>query len=66
MTETARVAMSARRHADLSNRREILAVMVVDLLLVVSLWGVCVASRYRSDFMVIDFMTNLRFARLSQ
>ncbi len=45
MTEAARAATIASRHAALSNLREFLTIMVAGLLLVVSLWDVCIATK---------------------
>ena len=44
MTENARAAISASRHAILSSIRDFSTLMVVDLLMIVSLWDVCITT----------------------
>jgi len=43
MTENARAAISASRHAVLSTIRDFSTFMVVGVLMIVSLWDVCIA-----------------------
>ena len=52
MTEIARAAIRANRHAALSNKGGFSTLMVIGLLLVVSLCDVCIATEV--DFMVIS------------
>ena len=58
MTENARAAIRASRHAVLSTIRDFSTLMVAGLLMIVSLWDVCIGTdRFHGHRPVFCFMT---------